>query len=501
MKETSILASGLLLPMLLAGQAFLGIESTVADFSLANGLRFVLMERHDSPAVSFHVLVGAGSCNDPEGKSGLAFLVARSLTKGTQTLGSVDWEDEKEAQGRVEELYGLIDAERSKGAGADETRILSLGAQAKSAIDRANALSRAGDFLRALQENGLTNFSTETGADASEFAVSLPSNRVEFWFLLQSEEFLRPAFREFYRDRNAIAQQGPSADPQVLIEKTLLAKAFSAHPYGRPASGRPEESSDVRRNSARAFFDTYYVPANMVIAIAGDLALPDAKRLAERYFGRLPAKPLPPPVEIVEPAQSSPIDSTVTAAGSLVAVGFRRPAARHPDAPALQLLESILNGRRGLLQRELAEGKQITSGAQAFAVYPGGRYPSLFGFLLAPAAGKTTDEVKDGLDAVLKGLSSQAVDAETLQRARNQLRVAALRRLLSNRGAAAYLAGAQFIYGDWRKGLEALDELDKVGPADIQRVSLQYFTPQGRTSVVTVPPPARVRVPNERTPR
>ncbi len=493
MKQPWILAVALLSPMLLAAQGFARFESTVAGFTLPNGLRFVLMERHDSPVLSFHVVVGAGSANDPQGKSGLAFLVARSIIKGTETLGSADWQEEKKAQDRVEELYDLLDAERGKGAQADETRILSLGAQAKSAIDRTNAFSRSGNFLRALQENGLTNISGTTGADVTEFTGSLPSNRAEFWFLLQSEEFLRPVFREFYRDRNAIALQGQSADPQVLIDQTLLATAFPGHPYGHPASGRLEELTNLRRGSARVFFDTYYVPANIVIGIAGDLTVPNAKRLAERYFGRLPASPEPPPVEIAGSPQNSPREATVTAAGSLVAVCFKRPGPLHPDAAVLRVVESILNGRRGLLQKELVEEKRIAAGARAVAAYPGWRFPSLFSILLATAPGKTTREVTDGVDAFLQRLSSRTIDAEALQRARNQALAAALRQLSSNSGAAGYLAGAQFMYGDWRKGLQVLDEMEKVSPEDVRQVSLRYFTPQGRTTVVTVPPPARVR--------
>ena len=107
-----------LLPCLLAAQSVAELqksfEKKVTEFTLANGLHFIVIERHDAPVVSFHTYVNVGSVDDTSGRTGLAHMFEHMAFKGTQTIGTKNWPEEKKAMDAVEEIYDRLDAERNK---------------------------------------------------------------------------------------------------------------------------------------------------------------------------------------------------------------------------------------------------------------------------------------------------------------------------------------------------------------------------------------------------
>src|SRR5436305_14556638 len=113
-------------PSLLAGQSLKEFEKKVTEFTLPNGLHFIVCERHEAPVVSFHTYVNAGSVDDPSGKTGLAHMFEHMAFKGTQTIGSVNWPEEKKAIEEVESIYDRLDAEENKGFRADQEKINSI---------------------------------------------------------------------------------------------------------------------------------------------------------------------------------------------------------------------------------------------------------------------------------------------------------------------------------------------------------------------------------------
>ncbi len=127
----------------------------------------------------------------------------------------------------------------------------------------------------------------------TEYYYSLPSNRIELWFLLESQRFLHPVFREFYKERDVVMEEhrrNVESNVQGLLTQTLNATAFEASPYRNPAGGWPSDIANLRVSDAQAFFEKYYVAANINIAIVGDVSPAEAKRMAERYFGALPTR-------------------------------------------------------------------------------------------------------------------------------------------------------------------------------------------------------------------
>src|SRR5580765_7540382 len=297
----------LLLPGLLAAQSLQDFEKKVTQFTLGNGLTFLVVERHDAPVVSFHTYVNAGAVDDPTGRTGLAHMFEHMAFKGTPTIGSKNWLAEKKALDAIELAYDRLDAERNKAFRADAKKIEALEAELKAAIEKADSYVESNEYDRIVESNGGVGMNAGTSEDQTTYFYSFPSNRIELWFLLESERFLHPVFREFYKERDVVREERRmriESSPQGQLIEALSSSAFEAHPYKNTAAGWASDIENLRATDAEAFYKRYYGPSNLTIGIAGDVNPTDAKRLATKYFGRIPARPTPPVVDTVEPPQS-----------------------------------------------------------------------------------------------------------------------------------------------------------------------------------------------------
>jgi predicted Zn-dependent peptidase len=278
------------------------------------------------------------------------------------------------------------------------------------------------------------------------------------------------------------------SSPQGKLLEDFLATAFEAHPYRNPPGGWPSDIVNLRVADAKKFFETYYVPGNITIGIVGDVHPDEARRLAERYFGPLPARPLPPLVHTKEPPQPGPKTAVVDSPSQpLLVVGYKRPDQYDKDDPVFDVISEILSGgRTGLLYKDLVRDKRIALDAEAGDSFPDSRYPNLFIFFTVPAVGHTVDENEKELDAVLTRFAAQKVDAETLERVKTKARAGVIRRLASNSGLASLLTAYYAAYGDWRRLFTDLDKIDHVTADDVQRVAREYFVTPSRTVGYTV---------------
>jgi predicted Zn-dependent peptidase len=226
------------------------------------------------------------------------------------------------------------------------------------------------------------------------------------------------------------------------------------------------------------------------MAMVGDVNPADAKRMAERYFNPLPARPLPPRLHTEEPLQSGPKTAVVDSPTQpIVAIAYKRPDQYGKEDPVFDVISLILSsGRTGLLYKELVQEKRIALVAQASATYPGGRYPNLFVFFLAPSVGHTVDEDLKALDDLLSRFKARKVDAETLARVKTKARAEVIHSLDNNAGLAQMLATYYASYGDWRKLFTSIDDLNQVTADDVQRVAQKYFVLPSRTLAYIAPP-------------
>jgi predicted Zn-dependent peptidase len=480
-------------PLALVAQSLQDFEKRVTEFTLGNGLHFIIFERHEAPVVSFHSYVNAGSVDDPGGETGIAHMFEHMAFKGTETIGTKNYALERAAMDEVEKIYDQYDAERNKGVRADKAKVADLEKQLKAAMEKANSFVIPNAYPQLIEENGGVGLNAGTGEDSTQYFYNFPRNRLELWFLLESERFYDPVFREFYKERDVVREERRmrvESSPQGMLVEALLATAYEAHPYRNMPGGWASDIENFRLPEAIAFYKKYYVPSNITIGISGDVDPKECRRLADKYFSILPSGATPSGPRTVEPVQKGEKRVQVESpAQPFLAVGYKRPDQLDKDDPVFDVLSEVLSGERtGLFYTELVRDKRIALAAGAEATFPGGKYPSLFILFLVPNQGHSVEENEKAAYEIIERIKREKVTDETLNRIKTKVRAALIRKLDSNSGMAEELTSNYVNYGDWRKLFTSIDEIAKVTADDVQRVARKYLIADTRTVAYTTQP-------------
>ena len=461
-------------------------EKTVTEHTLDNGMRFFIVERHGVPVVSFHLYADVGSVDEETGQSGMAHMFEHMAFKGTKEIGTTDYAAEKAALDRVDDVIASLYEERRKREQANPERLQELEEALKQAQEEADQYVVSNHFSEILEQAGAVGLNASTSSDATRYFYSLPSNKLELWLALESDRFLNPVLREFYKERDVVIEERRmrvESQPTGNLLEDFLSVAYKAHPYGREVIGWYSDLENLTRPAARDFFNRFYTPPNLTAFIVGDVEPQEVIRLAELYFGRLPPGPTPEALWTVEPPQEGERRTTVYARSQpLVVIGYHKPSTTHPDDVVFDAAQDILSGgRTSRLYRSLVEGKRIAMAAAGFPGFPGNKYPNLFLFYAFPTPGHTNEENEEAMLAETERLKTDLVTEEELQRAKSRARARLVARLDSNSGLASQLAAYQVLTGDWRNRFRTLDDIDKVTREDIRRVANTYFTERNRT--------------------
>ena len=294
-------------------------------------------------------------------------------------------------------------------------------------------------------------------------------------------------FRDFYTERQVVMEErrrSYDSDPDGLLYENLLATAFTLHPYRHPIIGWMSDIDHLSLEKTRAFHDRYYVPANTVIALVGDIDFTAARELVERYFGKIPAGSPAPPLVAGEPEQRGEKRVEIRFdAEPRVMIAFHKPTLPSRDDYIFDLLSGLLGeGRTSRLYQTLVVKEQQAANISTFTA-PGSRYDNLFIINATPRAPHTPQEVEAAVYRELKRLADEGVAAEELERVRNRLRVDLLRNLQQNSELAHMLTYYQSVAGDWRYLLRYDQELASITPAEIQAAARRYFAPENRTVI------------------
>jgi predicted Zn-dependent peptidase len=453
---------------------------------LPNGLTIVICERPEAPVFSFFTLVDAGSAQDPILATGLAHMFEHMAFKGTDTIGTTNYPDEKVALEKVETAYAAYIAERDKTVGQDPAKLKDL---EKAWMDARNAAQKfvvSNAFGKIVEENGGEDMNAFTSYDETGYHYSLPENRLELWAYLESERFLHPVMREFYKERDVVIEERrmrTDSNPFGRLLEQFTEEAFAAHPYHRPTVGWMSDLNHFSATDAQHFFDKYYVPSNMVVAIAGDISAAKAMPILEKYFGRIPSHPYPDLTTTVEPPQNSERRVILKDASQPIYIeGYHRPDYRSKDDAVFDAISDLMSdGRTSRLYRSLVRDKKIASDAEGGTGYPGVKYPHLFYFLAVPLPGHKPQEMGEAIHAEIDRLKKEDVSDEELKMIKTRSKANLIRGLADNEGLATQLATYQVRYGDWRELFRSVDRIDRVTKADIRRVANEVFTDTNRT--------------------
>jgi len=486
MRRISLAAALLLAALPAAAQDLASFEKRVTVKTLPNGLTLLVLERPEAPVFSFFTHVNSGTDRDVPGITGMAHMFEHMAFKGTDRIGTTDFAAEKVALEKVERAYEAYDHERRRPVGRDEAKVKELEKAWKDAIAEADRYVKANEFGEIIDREGGAGLNAFTSNDETGYFYSMPANRLELWAYLESERFLKPVMREFYKERDVVYEERRmrvESNPVGRLLEQFIATAFTAHPYGQSGVGWPSDLQSFSASDATRFFETYYVPSNMIVAVVGDVRAPEVVSLVERYFGRLPKRPQPEPLRTVEPPQFAERQVVLKDAAQPIYVeGYHKPDARHPDDAVYDVISDLLSsGRTSRLYRSLVRDKKIAAGAGGFGGFPGDKYPNEFVVFAFTTPGHTPQEARDAIRAELERLKNEDVGADELRMVKTRAKANLIRRLDNNSGLAGQLATAQARYGDWRELFRQVDRIDKVTAADIRRVSGETFKDGNRT--------------------
>ena len=474
----------------LSGQQ-IGLAERVLEHRLGNGMKVLMVERHQAPIVSLNMTYRVGSVNEKTGMTGMAHLFEHMAFKGTRSLGSRGYEKEQPILEEMERIDEALRKEESKGRLADSAMIQKLKERFKELDREAQGYVINNEIGELYNQHGGVGFNAGTSRDYTRYTVSLPSNRLPLWAAIESDRLSNTVMREFYKEKEVVLEERRlrvDNQPSGKLSEVFLATAFLAHPYGLPTLGWESDIATLSASQTREFFQTYYTPENSVLAIVGDIRPEEVRKLIEKTFGEIPARPLPSLNITQEPVQTGERRVEVEFdANPQVMIGFHKPPVGDEDGYVLEVIDALLSeGRTSRLYTKLVKEKEVAVNVSTTANMPGERYPNLFVITAIPRLPHTTAELEEAIYGELERLKNEPVELRELTKILNQLDAYLIRSLSTNSGLAAQIAYYEAIAGSWRYLLDERERVAKVTPEDVMRVARKYFTKRNRTVATLV---------------
>lgn len=479
----SILALVFLCAPLAQAQDVAKLEDQVTEFTLDNGLRFIVVERHAAPVFTYFAQVKVGAVNEPMGRTGLAHMFEHMAFKGTEKIGTENWSKERKALEAVDEAYAALAAARDNGG--TDAEIEAAEAALSDAQDAAREFVVTNEFGTIVEKAGGTALNASTGYDVTTYFYQLPSNKLELWAYLESERFQNPIMREFYTERDVVIEERrmrTDSSPIGRLLEEFLALAYLGHPYGRPVVGYRSDLDNFTRAEAEELYKTYYVPGNIVIGLAGDVDPDEVREYAEKYFGDWEAGPMPPAVRTVEPEQRGERRIAIRDPGQpFLLMAYHKPAGDSPDAPAFDVLTTLLaNGRSSRLHTRLVKDEKKAVAVGAITQIPGELYPGLVLTYVVPGKGTSALECESAVLEEIDDIATNGVDADELAGVKTRMKADFVRQMRSNFGMVSGLVGEELFWGEWRDALGYPFEIDAVTSEDLQRIAQETFVESNR---------------------
>ncbi|MCY1505515.1 putative zinc protease [compost metagenome] len=402
------------------------------QFTLANGMTVIVQTDRRSPTAVQMVWVRVGSMDEVDGTTGVAHVLEHMLFKGTKSVP----------------------------AGEFSRRVAALGGQ----------------------ENAFTM------RDATGYYQQIPVGSLEQVMKLESDRFANNQWPddEFKREIEVVKEERrlrTDDQPRALLGEQQNAAVFTSSPYRRPVVGWMSDLESMTPADARAFFQRWYVPANAVLVVAGDVDVARVRALAEKYYGSIPARAVPERKPRTEPVQRGirRLEFKAPAEQAYVSLAFRVPQLTNiddanSDAWALVVLSAVLDGYAGArLDRALTQGPgRVADSAGAYAGFIG-RGPQLFMLDGVPAAGKTAETVEAALRAQVARVAKEGVGEAELARVKTQWVASETYKRDS------VMAQARELGSNWIQGLpldaseRIVARLQAVTAAQVQAVAAKYF--------------------------
>jgi predicted Zn-dependent peptidase len=458
----------------------------VLSYTLKNGLRILMVERHLSPTVSFYIRHRVGAVNESDGRTGTAHLLEHMLFKGTKTIGTKNYDEEHKIMKLIADTGRKLDFERMRGEKANKNRIQALSERMEILQKKHKKWFVDNEIDRLYVENGGDNINASTGQDLTTYHVSLPSNKIELWARIEADRMTGPVFREFYSERNVVMEerkQRIESEPEGQLYEQFLAAAYIAHPYRRPILGWPEDIKFLNLDYMETFFKRYHAPNNTIIAVVGDIVPANTLEIIKKFFGAIPGRHLDPSPITEEPPQKGERHVYIVSdANPEIIIGYHKPTMPDYDDYVFDVIECILSkGRTSRFYKVLVEEKTFAESVHAVNGLPGAKYNNLFAIFAKPRHPHTSAELESAIYDEIEILKTKSVTEKELQKVKNQIKADFIRNLNSNSGLANLLSYFEAVTGSYEYITDHIKVIERVTPDDIMRVAKKYLTPDNRT--------------------
>jgi predicted Zn-dependent peptidase len=495
--------------------AFLGLTPAfgqkvpVTEHTLANGMRVLLVERHDDPTIAGGWVAHVGSANERPGITGIAHLFEHMMFKGTPTIGTKDYNKDLEIIAEQEKVRGAMRAEEARMRQLWREGKLDDLAKPENRTDDYKELEKKFNELIAKQREvlvknefdriyttaGGSGMNAFTSEDLTGYFITVPANKLELWMWMESERLLKPVFREFYAERDVVFEErrmSTESTPLGKFRETFEAMIWDSHPYGWPTLGWPSDIPAITKAQADEFYSLYYAPQNLSLVLVGDFKSAEATNLVHRYFGRLPKSKVEPPDvitwEIQQPAEKRMYGEAE--ANPRVDIVWHTVPVRHKDSYALGILSQVLSTRTGRLYKGLVLGSKVATEAEAYPRHL--KWAGTFRIGGEASEGHTPQDVERAIYEELERLKSEDVPRDELQKVKNNFAAYEYRRLTSNMSILMQLMFSDGV-GDWREINESNAKYQAVTATDLRRVANAYLTKENRNVAVYTRKPAAAK--------
>ncbi|MCB2153912.1 insulinase family protein [bacterium] len=477
---------GVLLLLGVAAAPAQKISDNLVVHQLDNGMMFLIYPREGAPVFSTVITFDVGGSDEQLGQTGIAHMFEHMAFKGTPKIGTNDYEAEKAIMAEMDVVEDEAQAELQK-LEPNQERLDELRARLAELQEEQSQYIVKDEFDAIYTQAGGTGLNASTGWDATNYYISLPSNKLELWFWMESERAKHPVLREFYSERDVVVEERrmrTDNDPDGKMFEVFSSVLYDAHPYGQPIIGWPTDVRNLTTEMAREFRAERYGPKAAVAAIVGDVDPDEVIALAEKYFADWDAPGKPHRVPTKEPVKNGERRIELQSdAQPKMYIGWNKPGIPTREDAAFSLLDSIISyGRSSRLMKKLVLEDHMASEIYSF-IGPGSKYDNAFIIGFSPLPPYTIFDVEQAVYEELDRIAEEGVTEREIEKVLNQYDAYNLRGLRSNNGLARRLASSYTLYKDPYAIEKELELLRSITPEEIQQVVKEYLTPERRVVV------------------
>ncbi|HMV43628.1 MAG TPA: pitrilysin family protein [Leptospiraceae bacterium] len=473
------------------------LKKSIKKVEFENGLRLIMMQNNTSPTLALYAKFKVGSVDETKEIAGTAHLLEHMLFKGTENVGTTNYAEEKKYHILLKATGSELDKLRlEKKNFEDQEKSIP-----KELLERIKRLERRLKDVEEIQkkfiiksedtyiyeQHGQVGFNAYTSHDVTNYQIRLPANRLEIWAKMESDRLKNPILREYYTERDVIMEERRMRVENRgigLLRERFLELAFGEHAYGQPVIGYESNIPFLDIYETENFFKKYYTPDNMVIAIVGDLDFDKTEAMIKKYFSDLkPSSEKKLGTRVREKMNTG--EKRISFAypgGSILVMGWHKPAYPNRDSSVLDLVDAILTqGTSSRLYRRLALKERLVTSVDAYASDPGDRYSNLFSIYTQLNSDADPNKVESIIWEEIEKLKKEPVSKEELQRIKNKMTADFLRDIDNNGSLADNLSYYELLTGTWEDLFLSYDKLNNITEEDIQKVVSKYFVKENLT--------------------